>query len=139
MLHNMQIVTLGAFWLLLYYTRWECPWTPHLVLTCFCENFRASTLKELATDFSSFAVMARMHLQNRFSFLADQSPRDDDDVTMPEQERGQATSWEDLPVSIEQALTQLKSSYQRRHHLDAPLGFDDTGELWQWPPSTHAK
>ena len=76
--------------------------------------------------------MARLHLQNRFSFLSDPSPRDDDDVAMPEPERGQTISWEELPASLEQALTQLKSSYQRRHHLDAPLGFDDTGKLWQW-------
>ena len=76
--------------------------------------------------------MAEMHLQNRFSFLADQSPRDDDAVAMQRQERGQTTSWDDPPGSIDQALTNLKTAYQRKHRIDTPLGFDDTGELWQW-------
>ena len=88
-----------------HFPRWECPWTFHLGVEKFSVPLPS---KELARDFPLFAAMARMHLQNRFSFLADQSPRDGDDVTMPEQERGQATSWEDLPASIEQALTQLK-------------------------------
>ena len=76
--------------------------------------------------------MAEMRLQNRFSFLADQSPRDDDAVAMQRQERGQTISWDDPPDNIDQALTNLKTAYQRKHRIDTPLGFDDTGELWQW-------
>ena len=76
--------------------------------------------------------MAQMHLQNRFAFLAAQSPRDADAVAIQRQERGQSSSWDDPPGNIEQALTNLKTAYQRRHRIDTPLGFDDTGEPWQW-------
>ena len=44
-----------------------------------------------------------------------------------EESGGQTTSWDNPPCSLEQALTN-----QRRHRIDAPLGFDDTGEPWQW-------
>ena len=80
----------------------------------------------------AIAAMAGLRLQNRFAFLDDQSPRDDDAVAMQRQERRQAPSWDDPPGSVEQASTDLKASYQRKHRIDTPLGFDDTGELWQW-------
>ena len=46
-----------------------------------------------------------------------------------EHERLSASSWDDFPDAIEESLAKLKSSYQRRHHLDAPLGFDDSAGL----------
>ena len=66
--------------------------------------------------------MANMRLQNRFSFLADHSPRDDDAVAMQRQERERALSWDDPPGSFDQALNSLKTSYQRKHRIDTPLG-----------------
>ena len=94
--------------------------------------FRTSSFRRSCCEPFYCAAMARMQLQNRFSYLAAPSPRDDADVPMPDQARVPTTSWDELPASLDQALKQLKSSYQRRHHLDAPLGFDETGELWQW-------
>ena len=94
-------------------TRWACHWTTHLVFVLVA------------------AAMSGLRLQNRFAFLGDQSPRDDDAVARQKQEKRPASSWNDPPSSVEQASTELKASYQRKHRIDTPLGFDDTGKLWQ--------
>ena len=80
-----------------------------------CNSSPGAALQSLA-----IAAMAGLRLQNRFAFLDDQSPRDDDAVAMQRQERRQAPSWDDPPGSVEQASTDLKASYQRKHRIDTP-------------------
>ena len=98
----------------LVYTRWACHWTTHLVFVLVV------------------AAMSGLRLQNRFAFLDDQSPRDDTAVARQRQEQRPTFSWNDPPGSVEQASNDLKAAYQRKHRIDTPLEFDDTGELWQW-------
>ena len=76
--------------------------------------------------------MSGLRLQNRFAFLDDQSPSNDDAAVRQRQEQRPAFSWNDPPCTVEQANSELKSFYQRKHHIETPLGFDDTGKLWQW-------
>ena len=106
-------------------TRWACHWTTHLV-------FGVVT-----------AAMSGLRLQNRFAFLDDQSPRDDDAVGRQRQEQRPESSWNDPPGTVEQANAELKASYQRTQCIETPLGFDDTGKLWQWydhhPLNTHVR
>ena len=75
------------------------------------------------------AAMAGLRLQNRFAFLDDQSPRDDDAVAMQRQQKRQAPSWDDFPGSVEQASTDLKASYHVEIHRFVPS--HRTGCIWE--------
>ena len=103
-LHSAQLV----------YTRWAGHWTTLL-------SFRFAT-----------AAMSGLRLQNRFSFLDDQSPSNDDAAVRQRQEQRPAFSWNDPPGTVEQANSELKAFYHRKLRIETPLGFDDTGKLWQW-------
>ena len=76
--------------------------------------------------------MAGLRLQNRYAFLDEQSPSNANAAIRPRQDQTPAFNWNHPRGTVEQANSDLKAFYHRKHSIETPLGFDDTGKPWQW-------
>ena len=73
-----------------------------------------------------------LRLQNQYAILGEGQPNETPDATMDISHASTVSPWDICPERVEEALHRLQVSYQRSHHLESPLDFDNANHVWKW-------